>query len=239
MNRYRRGKSPPRSSPLAGSYATPSAGPCPATPRLYPEAIAALRFLVTLHEAVHPQKNLTKIKYSVILQGRRIIMANFLKGLVFVVTVGFFSSCGGLVTTKVTVEFDYTKFNIERASWNSNPPPNYQYNLEHHSDGFSDPVDSLIFVKDGKYEKQEPKNDYAKSYFYLTITDIYSEINELYLEYNDTLQFKNDDYLKKIVIKYDEANHIPVEIEKYYHVSTIYEDGASHSSTKITQYKVN
>jgi hypothetical protein len=165
-------------------------------------------------------------------------MENFLKGFVFIITVGFLGSCGGLVTTKVTVEFDYTKFNAERTSWNSNPPLNYQYNLEYWNDGFSDPVNSLIFVKDGKYDKQEPKtDDYAESHSYLTITDIYNQINELYLIYNNTLQFKYDDYLKKIVIKYDEANHIPITIEEYYHVSMMLEDGASYSMVKITQYK--
>ncbi|MDR1230820.1 MAG: DUF6174 domain-containing protein [Spirochaetaceae bacterium] len=167
-------------------------------------------------------------------------MGNFLKGFVFTIIVVLFSSCDGLglVTTRVTVEFDYAKFNTERASWNLNPPLNYQYNLEYRGGGELGTVDSLIFVKDGKYERQEPKY-YEESRFYLTITDIYNEINESYVRYNDTLQFKDENYLKKIVIRYDKTNHIPLEIEEYYHVPMGVADVTSYSHTIITQYKTD
>jgi hypothetical protein len=166
-------------------------------------------------------------------------MKNLLKGFVFMATIGFLGSCDTLFTTKVSVEFDYTKFEAERALWNSNCPSDYQYNLEYWNDGFSYPVNSLIFVEDGVYKSQIPQKGYEESSFYLTITDIYNRINELYLRYNNTRQNKNEDYLKKITIKYDEANHIPIEIEEYYHVPMSLADAASYCNAKITQYKIN
>ena len=104
------------------------------------------------------------------------------------------------------------------ALWNSSKPADYQYYLEHWSNGYSVPVHSLIYVENGRYKKQEPLNEYSESTYYLTITDIYKEINHVYLQYNDTTQKISDDYVTKIIIKYDEVNHIPVEIDTYYHV---------------------
>jgi hypothetical protein len=166
-------------------------------------------------------------------------MENFLKGFVVIVIIGFLGSCDDLFPVEVTVEFDYTKFNAERTLWNSNCPPDYQYNLEYWNNGYSYPVNSLIFVENGVYKNQTPQTDYEESHFYVTITDIYNRINELYLRYNNTTQNRNEDYLKKITIKYDEGNHMPIEIEEYYHVPHNLADAASYCKTGITQYKIN
>ena len=139
---------------------------------------------------------------------------------------------------KVTVEFEYKKFNTEKTLWNSDSPSNYQYNLEYWNTGFSTPVNTLIFVENGQYKNQIPQENH-ESTFYLTITDVYNYINELYLQYNNTTQDKNKYYLKKIIIKYDEAHHIPIEIYEYYQVPANLADAASYCETKITQYKIN
>jgi hypothetical protein len=167
------------------------------------------------------------------------MVKKFLKGFIFIAIIGFFGSCDDLFIAKVTVEFDYTKFNTERTLWNSNCSSNYQYNLEYWNNGFSSPINSLIFVENDVYKNQIPQEDYRESYFYLTITDIYNRINELYLRYNNTTQNGNENYLKKIIIKYDEVNHIPMEIEEYYHVPENFVDAPSYCKTKITQYKIN
>jgi hypothetical protein len=134
------------------------------------------------------------------------------------------------------VEFDYTKFNTERTLWNSNSPLNYQYNLEYSNNGFFRPISTTIFVENGLYKNQMPQKGYDESNRYLTITDVYDRIDELYLRYNNTMQSEDEDYLKKIIIKYDEVNHIPIEIEEYYHVPENLVDVPSYCKTKITLY---
>jgi hypothetical protein len=146
-----------------------------------------------------------------------------------------------LFPINVTVEFDYNKFKAERSLWNASKPDNYQYNLEHSSDGFSTPVNTLIFVENGKYKSQIPhvdNYDYESSY-YLTITDVYKSIDDDYKRYHNTKQSMNETYLKKIEIKYDTASHIPLKIKKYYHVPMGLMDAASYAETNITEYKIS
>jgi hypothetical protein len=173
-------------------------------------------------------------------------MENFLKGLVFIVITGFLGSCDTsptndtLPTNKNTVEFDYTKFNAEKTLWDSNNPPNYQYNLEYWNDGFFLPVNTIIFVENGLHKNQIAQKNYNESIFDLTITEIYDRIDGLYLRYNNTTENKEEDYyLTKMAIKYDEANHIPIEIEEHYHVPENLPDMPGYCSTKITEYKIN
>ncbi|MDR2500396.1 MAG: DUF6174 domain-containing protein [Treponema sp.] len=169
-------------------------------------------------------------------------MKQALNGLLIVVSLMAIVSCDALFLTNVTVDFDYQKFNEEKALWNTLKPNNYQYNLEHWNDGFSMPVDTVIIVENGKYKTQIPHqgSDYDyESQFYLTITDVYESIEREYKEYHNTKQSKADAYLKKIEIKYDAGNHIPVEIKQYYYVSPILADAASYGETKITGYRVN
>jgi hypothetical protein len=169
-------------------------------------------------------------------------MKRAFNGLLIAVSLMVLVSCDALFLTNVTVDFDYQKFNEEKALWNSLKPSNYQYNLEHWNNGFSMPVDTLIIVENGGYKTQIPYHgseyDY-ESQFYLTITEVYESIEGEYKEYHNTKQSKIDGYLKKIEIKYDAENHIPVEIKEYYYVSPIVADAPSYGETKITEYKIN
>jgi hypothetical protein len=166
-----------------------------------------------------------------------------LNGLFIAVLLTVVVSCD-LFPINVTVEFDYNKFKAERSLWNSSKPDNYQYNLEHSSNGFSTPVNTLIFVENDKYKTQIPQvNEYDpaayESYYYLTITDVYKSIDDDYKRYHNTKQSINEDYLEKIEIKYDTANHIPLKIKKYYHVPSNLADAASYAETNITEYKIS
>ena len=163
-----------------------------------------------------------------------------LKGLMVSTVLMLIGSCDSLLSTGVSVEFDYTKFNEEMSLWNSSKPNNYQYNLEHWNNGFSMPVNTLIFVENGIYKNQITKQDYDyESDFYLTIDDIYKSIEREYKNYHNTTQSKNDTYLTKIEIKYDVKNHTPIEIKKYYYVPKNLADAPSFEETNITEYKIN
>jgi hypothetical protein len=169
-------------------------------------------------------------------------MKSFLNGLFIVVFLTVVVSCD-LFPTIVTVGFDYDKFKAEWSLWNSSKPDNYQYNLEHSSDGFSMPVNTLIIVENGEYKTQIPQvNTYDRAYesnFYLTITDVYKRIDDQYKNDHNTTKSGNEDYLKRIQIEYDTENHIPIEIKMYYHVPMGLMDAASYAETNITEYKIN
>jgi len=169
-------------------------------------------------------------------------MKRTLNGLFIIVSLIFAASCD-LFPTHVTVEFDYKKFQEQKSLWNSSKPDNYQYRLEYWSNGFSDYVKTLIIVENGKYKNQLPdvlttEGGYtSKSYYDLTITEVYERIEEEYKRYNDTYQKFN--YLKKISIVYDTENHIPIEVKKYYYVPANVADASSYAETTISEYKVN
>ena len=163
-------------------------------------------------------------------------------GLFIAISLMFVVSCD-LIPTHVTVEFNYKKFREQKSQWNSSKPSNYQYNLVHWSNGYSFPVNTLIFVEDNNYKEQiSHVDEYGYMYessFYLTITEIYESIEENYKRYNDAYLSKNYFYLKKIEIIYDTENHIPTEIKMYYHVPANVADASSYAETKISAYKVN
>ena len=167
-------------------------------------------------------------------------MKHILNGVLIFVSLIVLGACDNLISTDVTVDFDYSKFTEEKSLWNSSKQNNYQYNLEYRNNGFSIPVNTLIFVENGIYKNQITHPDYTyESNFYLTITDVYESIEKEYKEYHNTKQKKNDTYLTKIEIKYDSNYHIPIEIKQYYYVPENLADAPSFGETKITEYKIN
>jgi hypothetical protein len=103
------------------------------------------------------RKNIDKKQMLYYTKKRGNIMENFLKGLVFIVITGFLGSCDTPLANKDTVEFDYAKFNAERALWDSNNPPDYQYNLEYQNNGFFWDVNTIrdrgILSCSGKFSR--------------------------------------------------------------------------------------
>jgi hypothetical protein len=170
-------------------------------------------------------------------------MKKTLNGISVIVFLTLFVSCDFIHLTKVSVKFDYDKFKEEKLLWNSLKPANYQFKLDYWNDGFSFPVNTLIIVENGVYKTQIPSTDedvitYGSNRNE-TITDIYEIIESEYKEYHKNRPDAFNSYLKKIEIKYDTENHIPVEIKKYYHVPPLLMDAPSYSEMKITEYKIN
>jgi hypothetical protein len=155
----------------------------------------------------------------------------------------FLVSCDLIHLSKVSVEFDFDKFKEERLLWNSSKPANYQFKLDYFNTGFSTPINTLIIVENGVYKTQIPYTEddgfSYESYRNETITDIYENIESEYNQYHKKRPDFLDSYLKKIEIKYDTENHIPVEVKMYYHVPAMLADAPSYSEMKITEYKIN
>jgi hypothetical protein len=127
-------------------------------------------------------------------------------------------SCGDLFSEKkIEVQFDYDAFSVQQRLWRDSGPADYQYNL-YTSGRFA--ADTVISVKNGKFDSQtkKPGGEYEESDRYLTITEIYDDILDLYLKYNDTEQTEDDCYLKSITVEYDEENHIPVTVQYIFYV---------------------
>ncbi|MCL2558173.1 MAG: DUF6174 domain-containing protein [Treponema sp.] len=136
------------------------------------------------------------------------------------------SSCG---MVPVKVEFDQKTFNEQRALWQDTKPQDYEYKLI--ASGFMG-YSGTISVVNGKFEKDEPNMEWHSIYYfsdYTTIDKIYQEIEETFLRYNDTRQFRGDVYYTGIVVEYDKTNHIPTKIVyKYYCPPNVSVDGTFH-----------
>jgi hypothetical protein len=170
-------------------------------------------------------------------------MKKTLNGITIIVFLALFVSCDFIHLFKVSVEFDYSKFNEEKLLWNSSKPENYQFKLDYWNNGFSIPVNTLIIVENGVYKTQIPYTEddgfSFESYRNETITGIYENIEREYKAYHNKRPDAFDSYLKKIEIKYDTENHIPVETKMYYHVPAMLMDAPSYSEMKITEYNIN
>jgi hypothetical protein len=140
------------------------------------------------------------------------------------------------------LDFDYKKFSDERNLWNSSKPNNYQYNFS--NEGFGPylsytPVNSLIIVENEQFKREERHAEYETPSDYLTIDKIYKAIEDIYKQYNDTMQSETDRYFTKIKIKYDGNYHIPVIIEYYYHFPEDITGLSSYWKYKIDNYRIN
>jgi hypothetical protein len=147
-----------------------------------------------------------------------------------------------LFEVTVTVDFDYDKMNSEKRSWDLSKPNNYQYIFSdiENGPGFYSPTKALIIVENGQYKGQNAFEQYkeANEYFQ-TIDKIYETIEKTYREYNHTKQYKNNVYLTKIEIEYDESAHVPVRIDFYYYVSESVADAGDHWIYTIKDFKIN
>jgi hypothetical protein len=170
-------------------------------------------------------------------------MKKILNGITIIVFLALFVSCDFIHLGKVSVEFDYSRFNEEKLLWDSSKPANYQFKLDYWNNGFSIPVNTLIIVENAVYKTQIPYTEedgfFLESYRNETITDIYKNIESKYKAYHNKRPDAFDSYLKKIEIKYDTGNHIPEEVKMYYHVPPLLMDAPSYSEMKINEYKVN
>jgi hypothetical protein len=162
---------------------------------------------------------------------------------VFVLSI-FIVSCdpkNDLNESNLSVEFDFNKLSSEKILWDLSKPNNYQYNLTKMAYGAEYlPINTLIIVEDGQFKRQEPNTQYGSaSEQYLTIDKIYETIENIFKEYDNTEQSKNDYFLIKIIVEYDEKNHIPIKIEFFYYIPENLMDASSYWKYEIKDYKIN
>jgi hypothetical protein len=116
----------------------------------------------------------------------------------------------------ISVDLDYAAFTTARTAWNDTKPDSYQYR-------FTDKEnivqlgriinDTVVKVVDGVYKDQTRVDGFwLGDTNYRTIDAMYDYIAYLYERYNHADPIPDDSYVKKIDIVYDDATHIPVEI---------------------------
>ena len=143
---------------------------------------------------------------------------NMKKNFVIVSVLGLLVSCD-LFTPKVEIKFDRETFDTQRELWQLSNISNYSYRLR--AVGFFN-YDGTIIVENGEYREDLPMegSDELSGYFirYSSIDEIYSWIDLMYTSNNN----KKPDpghHLEEILVLYDEALHIPVELHDIYNVS--------------------
>ena len=143
---------------------------------------------------------------------------NMKKIIVIISVLGLLASCD-LFTPKVEIKFDRETFNTQRQLWQSSNIKNYSYHLR--AVGFIG-YDGTIIVENGEYRENRPSegSDEFSGYFrhYSSIDEVYSWI-ELEFTSNNNKKPERGYHLEEIVVLYDEALHIPVEVHDKYHVS--------------------
>jgi hypothetical protein len=133
----------------------------------------------------------------------------------------------------VEVEFDQKTFKNQRKQWQESNIKNYQYHFT--ASGFTG-YRGLVFVENGTYKDNlssyDPsENGRLMNSFpeYSSIDKIYETIEKHFNDTNNTKQSTRETYLKKINVKYDKVNHIPIEIYYEYYVPPIVVvDGTFH-----------
>ena len=142
---------------------------------------------------------------------------------------------------KVSVEFNKIKLNTEKLLWDSSKPNNYQYIITNAAfEAEYLPINALVIIEDGQYKNQEPNTQYGTvPEDYRTIDKIYKTIENNFKKFNNSEQSKNDYYLKKIIVEYDEENHIPIKIEYFYHLPENLMDTGSYWKYEIIDYIIN
>jgi hypothetical protein len=146
--------------------------------------------------------------------------------------VGITVSCDS--TETVFVRFDTKSFSEQKEAWISSCRENYQYRLF----GMGHiGCNTTITVENGKYKQQIPyvEGDYvgSESDIYLTIDEVYNDIEAIYNEYNNTERSKKDEYLEEIIVEYDKQNHIPVKIDyRWFVPSGVEMDGTFYYEIK-------
>jgi len=142
-----------------------------------------------------------------------------MKKIVVIVSIFVLLVSCNLFTPRVEIKFDLETFNTQRHLWQSSNIKNYSYRLR--AEGFFN-YDGTIIVENGEYKEDRPSegSEEFSGYFgrYSSIDEIYNWVDLMYTSNNN----KKPDpghYLEEILVVYDEALHIPVELHDIYHVS--------------------
>ena len=127
-------------------------------------------------------------------------------------------------------EFDYDTFKQEWDMWNTTKPKSYEYIYHVHSTNQS----YLVQYSDGKYKITYDNWDCSDD-TYMTIEEIYKDIEATYKEWNQVDLNPCDNQIIDIEIEYDKTNHIPTYVYyKLYNEKEV----MGHTSITITDFKI-
>ena len=127
-------------------------------------------------------------------------------------------------------EFDYTAFKQEWDAWEATKPESYEYIYHVHSTNQS----YLVQYSDGKYKITYDNWDCSDD-TYMTIEEIYKDIEATYKEWNQIDLNPCDNQIIDIEIEYDKTNHIPTYVYyKLYNEKEV----MGYTSITITDFKI-
>ncbi|MBQ2124902.1 MAG: hypothetical protein II196_03820 [Spirochaetales bacterium] len=145
----------------------------------------------------------------------------------FLLSVLIISSC-----CPVEMKFDYATFKQEWDAWNTTKPKSFEY--IYHANSTNE--DYLVQYSDGKYKITETyyNRDHSDD-TYMTIEEIYKDIEATYKEWNQVDLNPCDNQIIDIEIEYDKTNHIPTYVYyKLYNEKEV----MGHTSITITDFKI-
>ena len=143
----------------------------------------------------------------------------------FLLSVLIISSC-----CPVEMKFDYATFKQERNAWNTTKPKSYEYIYHVHSANQS----YLVQYSDGKYKITYDNQDCSDD-TYMTIEEIYKDVEVIYKKWNQTDLNVCDNQIIDIEIEYDKTNHIPTYV--YYELYNG-KEVMGHAPISITDFKI-
>ena len=126
--------------------------------------------------------------------------------------------------------FDYATFKYERDAWEATKPESFEYIYHVHSANHS----YLVQHSDSKYKITYDNWDYSDD-TYMTIEEIYKDVEATYKEYNHKVLDVCDNQIIDIEIKYDKTNHIPTYV--YYELYNG-KEVMGHAPVSITDFKI-
>ena len=145
----------------------------------------------------------------------------------FLLLVLIISSC-----CPVEMKFDYATFKQEWDAWNTTKPKSFEY--IYHANSTNE--DYLVQYSDGKYKITETyyNRDHSDD-TYMTIEEIYKDIEATYKEWNQVDLNPCDNQIIDIEIEYDKTNHIPTYVYyKLYNEKEV----MGYTSITITDFKI-
>ena len=145
----------------------------------------------------------------------------------FLLSVLIISSC-----CPVEMKFDYATFKQEWDAWNTTKPKSFEY--IYHANSTNE--DYLVQYSDGKYKITETyyNRDHSDD-TYMTIEEIYKDIEATYKEWNQVDLNPCDNQIIDIEIEYDKTNHIPTYVYyKLYNEKEV----MGYTSITITDFKI-
>jgi hypothetical protein len=129
--------------------------------------------------------------------------------LLFALPLFFLSSCSFILIAPC-VRFDYDTFSANKAIWEEHNLQNYRF--DYYSSGFY--LDHFrVYVVGGEYSTSEPLSESISEEYPMTINDIFTDIDDFYLENRGKVQLFTDSYIKRITVFYDPDYGFPAEVQ--------------------------